>query len=885
MKIGIKAIFTAFLALMAGNIVSAQEQRLILASASSNYPYERPVWDEEQAQNWFDAHSPIIGINCPAVPCDALTDDDMLRQAAAMGYNSVRWWPSSSTFISAVESYAAIADKYGMTCAPVFGFSHVPTSEADSASMEATVREIIRHFRNDKRIIMWDIWNEPEYTGSKVASQMQWVRRIAQWCREEGCTQAITCSILWDPEITNSAVNSYSSARQAAEKEMDLHNFHDYVMQEQRGTNINYVMERYKRVDNKPLICTECLTRTNGSGVAVSLAKFAQHKIGFYTWGLYSCDANWDVNWSTSTYYAFEPMFHNLLYAGGDPVDERELDYIKNFKFQEGSESIYPGLDITERWTKRRAWKWMNNHTWKGLFAASLSEAQTLVANYSHGDAYNVLAVRLSYNDYNSKGASTYRSSITSLATSAAAKGLRLLPILLTSDDMSKSETQLGGYVSNLQSNLYKNSNIAGWALFEQTSSTEPTDYKTKFATILEYARYTFPNQPTFMIPLVDATQKADSTAEDFANYLWQRSDIIAFNMANSAAVPESVLENYMSQYQRPIYFNNNPTLQSEFATYHVNWATSATLDDDKVEQFENSPLNLTAQGDSCRMPSWKAWSQVNFGPVKGVTYESLADALAGIPAYASTNTYNTVRVRMDYKTYNSSAETFKANMQTLLDSAQACGLKVLPCLIDDRYATRSNTVLCNYVKDIIQTFNDDPRIVAWELYNKPATASQAKNARMLTLMPLLFEAARSASPQRPVFVTPNVKTTAFASDYDYIEVLNHGGTRGGWNMLNHGNGSVNLTYLCWQLSDIVAYTSSQDAPQLGWLNSVAYRFGRPVMCTKWDADSSTTVDKTLDVFKDCHVMWFVNGTLDSETVKNFEYKTVITKHHHEGNK
>ena len=68
-------------------------------------------------------------------------------------------------------------------------------------------------------------------------------------------------------------------------------------------------------------------------------------------------------------------MFHNILYAGGDPVNEQELECVKNFRFQEGSESIYPGKEITERWTKRRAWKWMNDTPLKGIKLNSLDEA------------------------------------------------------------------------------------------------------------------------------------------------------------------------------------------------------------------------------------------------------------------------------------------------------------------------------------------------------------------------------------------------------------------------------------------------------------------------------------------------------------------------------
>ena len=204
--------------------------------------------------------------------------------------------------------------------------------------------------------------------------------------------------------------------------------------------------------------------------------------------------------------------------------------------------------------------------------------------------------------------------------------------------------------------------------------------------------------------------------------------------------------------------------------------------------------------------------------------------------------------------------------------------MTVLPGLLDDRYATRNATTLGNYVADVIKTYNNDSRIKAWEIYNRPSTSSQATNAKMLNLIPQLFTAARNVSPQRPVFVTPYVQTTKFAADFDYIGELVHG-HRNGWNKLTHGYGSVNLTYLCWKLSDIVSYNSSQDSPELGWLNSVAYRFGRPVICSKWENKSSSTIDETLAVFNDCHVMWYVDGSLDDAKVNSFKYRTIITNY------
>lgn len=80
-------------------------------------------------------------------------------------------------------------------------------------------------------------------------------------------------------------------------------------------------------------------------------------------------------------------------------------------------------------------------------------------------------------------------------------------------------------------------------------------------------------------------------------------------------------------------------------------------------------------------------------------------------------------------------------------------------------------------------------------------------------------------------------------------------------------------------MSDIVSINTSQNNPEIGWLNSVAYRFGRPQICTCWETAKSTTIDATLDIFSDHKEAWYVYGSLDDSKVENFKYRPIITNH------
>lgn len=870
---GACAVAVLAVALFAGNVPAqaqnADGKKIFLASASTEHPNARPQWSKEQAEAWMAKVGPIRGVNHPVPPCGAVSQDEALALAARCGFNSVRWFlfgSSATEYCRNVENAAKAADKYGMTVAPVFGFASVPTTAADSLALERMVRYIARTFRGDDRVILWDLWNEPSYSSSESDAIMGIISLMAKWMREEGCTQAITSSILW-----GSAVNT---VRDKTEAEMDIHNFHDYSTQSGRGTNVASMVSRMNGISDRPAVCTEALTRPNGSGVAMSLRQFAKYGIGFYTWGLYTCDSNWDVKWHRSTYYAFEPMFHNLFYAGGDPFDEREEEYIRNFKYT--TDEIYPGMEFTDQWPRRRAWKWMCDVPVKALRASSVAAAKSLISAHASDGTANCIVVRLKYSEYTSAGATSYYNTISSLISTANAAGMKLIPVLLTSGDLTTKRSSLATYMYNIVNKFYNNPTIEGWCLFEQNSSAVPSSYTSLFAYLFTYVRYAFPNQPMFAAPLVSATEVPDSTSGNLANYLWRISDVTAFVTADGGQVAGAMLDSIFAQYGRPLFFLTAPALQPEFATRHVNWATNASFGD-AAKKYKLSPLTTTAAGDTTKMPTWKAWAQMNDGALKGMVYTSIANALKGMPDAAAKG-YNCVTVRMDFDRYNVNRNSFITQFESLLDSAGSCGLKVIPSLLYDRYARRNLTALKTYLADIISTYNNDERIAAWEVFSQPCASTTLASLYVQNL-PGLMAAARSASPQRPVFITPSVSVQSFARDYDYINALAHYGTGGGWNKLYHGNGSVKLTYLCWQLSDIAAFASAQDAPQFGWLCSVAYRFGRPVVCMSWNCAKSTTQTATLDVLADHHASWFVSGTLDDDKISSFKFKPVITDH------
>lgn len=65
MKANVRLFVYALAAILCCGSVQAQNKKIYLASSSNRYPNERPIWNEKQAQEWFDKYGPIIGVNHP----------------------------------------------------------------------------------------------------------------------------------------------------------------------------------------------------------------------------------------------------------------------------------------------------------------------------------------------------------------------------------------------------------------------------------------------------------------------------------------------------------------------------------------------------------------------------------------------------------------------------------------------------------------------------------------------------------------------------------------------------------------------------------------------------------------------------------------------------
>src|SRR5690606_30228907 len=188
-------------------------------------------WSVEKANSWYNSHQWISGANfIPSTAINQLemwqketfdpkTIDRDLGYAEGIGFNTMRVYLHSLAykadpdgFKERVDDYLEIADRHNIKTIFVF-FDDVwdanpkigkqpkpepgthnsgwvqdpgyPASKDPSkfAALEGYVKDILSRFKDDTRILLWDLYNEPGNNG-KSTSSLALLKQIFIWGRE-----------------------------------------------------------------------------------------------------------------------------------------------------------------------------------------------------------------------------------------------------------------------------------------------------------------------------------------------------------------------------------------------------------------------------------------------------------------------------------------------------------------------------------------------------------------------------------------------------------------------------------------------------------------------------------------------------------------------------
>ncbi len=342
-------------------------------------------WTPERARNWYQAKPWLVGANF--IPSGAGNQLEMwqaktfnpeqidreLGWLANLGMNTARvflhdllWEEDSPGFLSRLEHYLEIAyrHKIGTTLVlfdsvwhpfPRLGPQPEPEPGVHNSSwvqspgiavlrdeklwgrLEDYVSGIISHFRDDERVHLWDIWNEPDNANlfsygprdistNKGDVALPLLSQAFTWARRISPSQPLTSGVWrmdqFDKETKKDDLPKFQLAAS------DVISFHIY----EPLTKTREIVEELKKLQ-RPLLCTEYLARQMGNTFQAILPYFKAENIAAYNWGAVAGRSQTNYPWDSwqKPYPSQPPLWqHDLLRPDGSDYDPEETALIKS---------------------------------------------------------------------------------------------------------------------------------------------------------------------------------------------------------------------------------------------------------------------------------------------------------------------------------------------------------------------------------------------------------------------------------------------------------------------------------------------------------------------------------------------------------------------------
>ncbi|HTL15727.1 MAG TPA: family 16 glycoside hydrolase, partial [Patescibacteria group bacterium] len=315
---------------------------------------------------------------------DLATIDRELAWAQSLGFNAVRvylqdqlWQQDSEGFLKRLDQFLTIADKHRIgvvfvlfdSCWDPFpklgrqrpprpylhnsGWVQSPGAEvlldpAKQPPLKEYVVGVVGRFRNDARVRAWDVWNEPDNVNrpayvdkeptNKVDLVLPLLRQAFAWARSASPSQPLTSGVwigTWPDE------SKLSPTEQVQLSESDVISFHNY----NDLPNLKEAVTHLKRY-HRPLLCTEYMSRGNGSFFDPNVGYLKAEGVAAFNWGLVSGKSQTIYPWDSWTKkYDSEPAlwFHDIFRGDGTAYRAEEVAYIKDITH---SDFLFDGEDL-----------------------------------------------------------------------------------------------------------------------------------------------------------------------------------------------------------------------------------------------------------------------------------------------------------------------------------------------------------------------------------------------------------------------------------------------------------------------------------------------------------------------------------------------------------
>ena len=364
-------------------------------------------WSMEKINKWYDDQPWLVG--CNYYPATAINQIEMwqastwdpeqidkeLGWAEEIGMNTLRvylhdlvWGDDEKGLYARMDDFLNICQKHGIRPWFVFfddchfpnpklgeqplpvkayhnsGWLNCPQRELatryalgevtteEIAHLKGYVQNIMTHFKDDKRVLMWELYNEPgrgKGLGGDMASKKakgafgdmskQLVYDSWVWAREVNPSQPITSCTAGSVGEINIRINKINS---------DLHSIHRYGGPE----GLREIIHEYQ-ADGRPVIVSEWLARERGSNVADCLPVMKEMHAGAVNWGFVLGKSETIWSWTSrkdaegnernveqerkdgnvvkpgEPYPEPEIWFHDLYRMDKTPFDPKEIEIFK----------------------------------------------------------------------------------------------------------------------------------------------------------------------------------------------------------------------------------------------------------------------------------------------------------------------------------------------------------------------------------------------------------------------------------------------------------------------------------------------------------------------------------------------------------------------------
>lgn len=343
-------------------------------------------WSKERIWEWYNARPWIRGCNYMSADCANRIDqwqelgfeerlkttEEEFKLMQELGYNSIRiilefivWDEQHDGFMERFERYISLADKYGISCMVVLandcmrpksleinkigeqkfdiGYhggrklsQHGHQNEMGWHVLDDTemapryfemVKEIVTKYKNDDRIIIWNVYNEVG-NSKRTEVSMPNLKKMFDTVRKINPCQPLTCEI-WRKFENITEVERYGL------EHSDIISFHSYA-----GYNSNILLIKQLKQFGRPILNTEWLARSIGNTVEEMFPLMYLEKIGCYNWGFVAGKSQtfepWNVIWENyaedpNLKYDFTKWFHDLYRPNHRPYNPKETKLIKYY--------------------------------------------------------------------------------------------------------------------------------------------------------------------------------------------------------------------------------------------------------------------------------------------------------------------------------------------------------------------------------------------------------------------------------------------------------------------------------------------------------------------------------------------------------------------------